>query len=923
MFTLIIHYLFNPLFMKQNLLKTGILAAVFGVSSLTGLTAQTSQGYEDVTNLIVNPSFEDDFNGWTNDGMQTHTTNAPADEGWAKDGTYFAEKWVSQSGSLPPASVTQTVEGLSNGLYKLVVSGHAVLQITENPITTGAFLFAGDQQTAVNVGGTYEIPDIMIEDESLTFGFKLEEPITANWTAFDNFRLYYYGDLSDLNTYLTAKTAEAQAILDDEENPDGPYQAEMQTAIDAAGTVEQSIASLENAIGGLEAAIVSFNEFIASLGLPYEDVTNQIVNPSFEDGLTGWTNNGMVTQNNNSPADEGWAKDGNIYVEKWTQAPNSLPVASVEQTIEGLANGPYKLIISGHAVLQGNPEPATGAFLYAGSQQVPVNVGGTYEIADIIIEDGSLTIGYKLEEPITANWTGIDNFRLYFYGDLSALNNTLTNKIAGVQAVLDDENNPAGYYRTEMQAAIDDAGTVEQSIEALEAAIARLDASIASFNGLIEAYSTLQEVMDIAATFDESNYSGRAEFDLAIAEAQAVYNSTEELTAQDLLEAASTLESAIQLYFLSQETPLDATSLLANPDFDLEQITFTENNGAANGPAVIDGRVYDIPGWNEEPAGTWGRIATSNYGLTFDPIPDVLNGTTPPATDMAGNTEGAALKLSGSWGSPAVLTQEVTLAAGTYELSFEVLNMSAGIPVAENRFGFVPNEGDAVYGTTTTFADVWTTETVAFTLEAETTGKISIGILGVDAGAAGNGKLYVDNVALTYLGVVAELSDDAALSALTVDGVSVEGFDAETLTYNVALPAGTVDVPVVAATANHEAATVVVSTLEALPGSVTATVTAEDGTELVYTVEFTVATSLAQAALNQIQVSPTVGNSSFKVLTPLAEGSVSVYATTGQLVLQQEINATSTEIQLSNSGVFLFRIENGNNTKTIKVVKTR
>jgi len=52
--------------MKQNLLKTGILAAVFGVSSLTGLTAQTSQGYEDVTNLIVNPSFEDAFNGWTN-----------------------------------------------------------------------------------------------------------------------------------------------------------------------------------------------------------------------------------------------------------------------------------------------------------------------------------------------------------------------------------------------------------------------------------------------------------------------------------------------------------------------------------------------------------------------------------------------------------------------------------------------------------------------------------------------------------------------------------------------------------------------------------------------------------------------------------------------------------------------------------------
>src|SRR5690554_613705 len=911
--------------MKQNLLKTGILAAVFGVSSLTGLTAQTSEGYEDVTNLIVNPSFEDAFNGWTNDGMQTLNTNAPADEGWAKDGTYFAEKWVNSSESLPPASVTQTVEGLSNGRYKLVVSGHAVLQITENPITTGAFLFAGDQQTAVNVGGTYEIPDIMIEDGSLTFGFKLEEPITANWTAFDNFRLYYYGDLSDLNTYLIAKTAEAQAILDDEGNPDGPYQAEMQTAIDAAGTVEQSIASLENAIGGLEAAIAGFNEFIETIGLPYEVVTNLIVNPSFEvGGLNGWTNNGMVTQTNNSPADEGWAKDGNVYVERWTSAPNALPASNITQTITGLDNGVYSVVASGHAVLQGDENPATGAFLYAGSKQTAVNVGGDYEVAEVLVVDNSLTIGFKLEGTITANWVGIDNFRLHYYGvDLTAINDLLTEKVTEAQAILDNSNGPAGYNRTEIQTAIGNAGEVEQTEEALLTAINDLNTAIATYEAIVAADASLKQVLDFAAPLADTNYPGKTDFDAALETAQTFYNSADDKTAQALAEAADALKAAVRAYVMTQAAPADFTAMLLNPDFNLEPITFTESNKTANGTALVAARIYDIPGWDEDMESEWGRIATTAYGITFDPIPDVLNGTTPPATDMAGKTEGAALKLSGSWGSPAVLTQEVTLAAGAYELSFEVLNMSANIPVAENRFGFVPNEGDAVYGTTTTFADVWTTETVAFTLEAETTGKISIGILGVDAGASSNGKLYVDNVALTYLGVEAELSDDAALSALTVDGVSVEGFDAETLTYNIALPAGTVDVPVVAATANHEAATVVVSTLEALPGSITITVTAEDGTELVYTVEFTVATSLRQDALNQIQVSPTVGTSSFKVLTPLAEGTVSVYATTGQLVLQQEINATSTDITLSNSGVFLFRIENGNNTKTIKVVKTR
>ena len=84
--------------------------------------------------------------------------------------------------------------------------------------------------------------------------------------------------------------------------------------------------------------------------------------------------------------------------------------------------------------------------------------------------------------------------------------------------------------------------------------------------------------------------------------------------------------------------------------------------------------------------------------------------------------------------------------------------------------------------------------------------------------------------------------DDATLSNLTVSGIAVTGFSAATLAYNVELPVGTVDVPEVAATTTDTNAIAVVTPAEALPGTTTVDVTAEDGTTVLqYTIAFTVA----------------------------------------------------------------------------------
>lgn len=65
----------------------------------------------------------------------------------------------------------------------------------------------------------------------------------------------------------------------------------------------------------------------------------------------------------------------------------------------------------------------------------------------------------------------------------------------------------------------------------------------------------------------------------------------------------------------------------------------------------------------------------------------------------------------------------------------------------------------------------------------------------------------------------------ATLSGITVDGEAVEGFTAETLTYNVELPFGTTVVPTVVATTTSPKAKVLVTPTTTLPGVTTIVVT--------------------------------------------------------------------------------------------------
>lgn len=137
----------------------------------------TAASKEDVSDLIVNNSFENGTEGWTVEGEWGEQTNGEA----VKVGTRYVEKWQA-SGKLADASIMQTLTGLQNGKYIL----SAVIQ----SMGEGAFLVANDDSTEVTTPASLQSVETEVTDGTLTIGF-VRDNYQSNWIAVDNFTLVY------------------------------------------------------------------------------------------------------------------------------------------------------------------------------------------------------------------------------------------------------------------------------------------------------------------------------------------------------------------------------------------------------------------------------------------------------------------------------------------------------------------------------------------------------------------------------------------------------------------------------------------------------------------------------------------------------------------------------------------------------------
>ena len=210
--------------------------------------------------------------------------------------------------------------------------------------------------------------------------------------------------------------------------------------------------------------------------------------------------------------------------------------------------------------------------------------------------------------------------------------------------------------------------------------------------------------------------------------------------------------------------------------------------------------------------------------------------TTTPTSIVDGKTTitsvGTHYKLKSSNTNNTI--QFTTTAVSDIKVHFAVNSTSACSLILTNQAG-----------TQIAKVDGTKTKLVPLTLSATDCAADTYTITAVDK------EMFVFEILVAY----ADTKDDATLKSITVNNVEVEGFDAATTDYDVVLPFGTTEVPVVAATATSANATVSITQAEAVNGSASILVTAEDDiTTKTYTVKFSVAEPSKDATLSAITV---------------------------------------------------------------------
>lgn len=274
-----------------------------------------------------------------------------------------------------------------------------------------------------------------------------------------------------------------------------------------------------------------------------EDVTSYITNPSFEDGLTGWTNENMKTQTNSAFS----LKVGTTYAEKWVSS-GSVGSASLKQTLKGLPNGEYKLTAAAQNYTESTPATEnTGATLFAGTKEVTVKTPKDYTVSFTCIT-GDVEIGFVATDA-TGNWLCVDNFRLSLVQTLDAEAALAELQKNITSAEKKQSRKMSGEAASALSTAIEAAKliTAESSNEALQtaalnlqAAVVQADASYQDFNNLRKLNSSAKIKIRKEMSIDATN-----ELNTAYEAGTNLYDNPEGSTDAEVKAAIANLEAAI------------------------------------------------------------------------------------------------------------------------------------------------------------------------------------------------------------------------------------------------------------------------------------------------------------------------------------------------------------------------------------------
>ena len=447
---------------KMRKIFLNLLATFVAGCWTLGVHAQT-----DVTDTyLTNPSFElsaEEFakpntdravyqpEGWTsvytggdsNDmtfvdvSMTQDNVTWEAEEGKA----YFIRQRWGDGGST--IGSTQTISGLSGGVYELtadiamyganVSAGNLAsiyVVVDGKTITTNAVCSATDEAS----WNTYEVRFSVPDNGEATIGFSSYKANGNFKSAYDSFKLYYLGiDKSELETVVV----EAEALYGDGSNE---YAAKLKVSIDAAQAVvennDATMTEVIDAIDALQAAIQQYKYDSVTPENPL-DMTDWIVNPTADNGTSGWTAVGDAWRTMSSEHYSGvsnpyfdgnnWDKTGwNVTI---SQEIMNLPAG--EYTVNCVSRASEKVTLtlagkSGPFVVKNAIENLSGSIggsiwedAEDDSSEKEVNDGkgrgwGRQSITVAVVDGQPLVISFAATTDVKEQWFSVDEFELIY-----------------------------------------------------------------------------------------------------------------------------------------------------------------------------------------------------------------------------------------------------------------------------------------------------------------------------------------------------------------------------------------------------------------------------------------------------------------------------------------------------------------------------
>jgi hypothetical protein len=661
--------------------KAASYAAALGysVSTVSELETLISDAEEfmskDYTSSIKNPTLGSNGDNWT------HGTVSQRSEGW-NVGNGCAEFWNGCG------YCKQTVSGLPNGLYKVTFVGSyrpankaEALNLVSEKTSSPAFVYANDAKVEflhwidvpaqANGRGDITVANgyqnslyTYVTDGTLTLGIVADGYTDVpSWTTFGQFTLTQYYSVASYklayNEAMTAATTASETLdgftlyATQKSTLDGIITANTLTGDDLSDIdkLTEATINLNNASLAVAAEVANCKKYVSIVstinGGTNVDLTSFITNPSFENGLTGWTNTGnMVTQGNTS-----FGKTGNNYVEFWQ--PNGTK--GLSQTISLLPSGLYELTVDVKA------RGVSSAKVFAGGNEKAVKIAdeqNTY-VVDFAVDDKvHATIGFEgVGTGAGSSWLALDNFTLKYVGglpDVEAVTGKMNATVAQAQT------DAIANYNSEKTAA-----NYNAAVNAIAAAQASKDA-----------YTDAATAITAANALKEAHNFASAAATTTFAEAIAAINNAytdNSLTTDAAAAAGTTLGTALSGW---RGNPNGAAVKYLNDGFslnDYDQALYV-NTWSTEGES--DGSNFKVPFYEYWTADA-NSLAENTWTGTLTNLPNGLYSVSALVRVRAKN-EIAATDATG-------ITMDVN---GNGEGEYAAVDVTEGEQIGESQFQY-------------------------------------------------------------------------------------------------------------------------------------------------------------------------------------------------------------------------------------------